>query len=136
MTNPKCDICGRSGTADDPVALFEGAPADPENGPSAAEIPMTAHVYGCEGGRPEDRDDLGPYSPEYLAFMEEQEAIMEGLATELTHCYLCYLEKTGHADMSRKQDLGPLRGIAGTFTAIPEDPTAALRLIPCGHVII
>jgi hypothetical protein len=92
--------------------------------------------------------DHDPYdTPEYLAYCEEEEAIHEGRATRLTHCYLCFLEATGKADMSPKSDQGPLRGVLSEGTAygfdrrasarqgFDGDPYSALRL-SCGHTII
>jgi len=90
-----------------------------------------------------------PYAddPAYLAWCEEQEAIEDGRAVELRHCYLCHLEQTGHADLSPRQDQGPLRGVLTHGTAYgfsraasarqgyDGDPYDVVRLT-CGHGLI
>jgi hypothetical protein len=80
-------------------------------------------------------------------FFEEAEAIHNGTATQLIHCYLCYLEATGKADTTPKADLGPLRGVVKEGTCygfnlqasrrqgFDGDPYASYKL-SCGHVII
>lgn len=89
-------------------------------------------------------DDCGPapcydHNPAYRLHCDEQDAIHEGLATELTNCYLCYLEATGEV---AKDGQGPLRGIARhstmrTHRTHPEaDSYDVLHLIPCGHSLI
>lgn len=60
--------------------------------------------------------------PSYVAWCEEQDAIHEGRAVQLTACYLC-------------PGGSPLRGIIGESTCNPADPTALLHL-SCGHRII
>lgn len=88
-------------------------------------------------------DDTEPYDgvepwhddPAYLAFQAEQEAIHDGLATELVHCYLCWLEATGTADCSPRQDQGPLRGVVGHGCTGGFDPYATVKLT-CGHTLI
>lgn len=86
-------------------------------------------------------------TPEYIAYCEEQEAIHEGRATQLVHCYLCYLDEHGKADMSPKADQGPLRGVVAERTVYgfdraasarqgyDGDPYAAVKLT-CGHTLI
>jgi hypothetical protein len=69
-------------------------------------------------------------------FYAELDAIWEGRATRLVHCYLCFLEETGKPDFSQRGDRGPLRGVARTFTGGGSDPTEVLVLVPCGHEII
>lgn len=62
--------------------------------------------------------------------------LQAGLLTELTRCYLCYLEATGEADMTEHSEKSPLRGIISETTAFQAtDPTAAYKLT-CGHTII
>ena len=71
----------------------------------------------------------------YDEYCEEQEAIWAGRATELVHCYLCFLEDAGTADMSPRADQGPLRGVLKRTCPPSPDPTEVLHL-SCGHAII
>ena len=74
-------------------------------------------------------------TPEYQAFLDEEEAIHTGRAVQLTHCYLCYLEATGKPDFSPKQDQGPLRGIIRRSVSSGSDPYEVQHL-NCGHGLI
>lgn len=128
-----------------------GVGGDPGNWPDMYEV----YVGNIDGGDSvlieadgELTDDHGYIDdPAYLAHREEQEAIEEGRATELVHCYLCFLEETGKADMSPRQDQGPLRGVVTHGTAYGFDRAASARQgydgdpydmvrLTCGHSLI
>lgn len=87
----------------------------------------------CRDGQPCYSHDAG-----YRAFCDEQEAIHEGRATQLVHCYLCEPDVNKRLD----KDAGPLRGVqrhteGRTHPTHPEaDVYDVLHLIPCGHAII
>lgn len=64
---------------------------------------------------------------------EAQEAVDEGRATDLTHCYMC------EPDVNKRfeEKAGPLRGIVRTgLIEEHRDPTVTYTLTPCGHTII
>lgn len=95
-----------------------------------------------------DPEGAAAYDAYCLAETEHQELLAAGLVTDLMHCYLCYLEQTGHCDISPRADQGPLRGIASHSTAYgfsraasarqgyDGDPYDVIHLIPCGHALI
>lgn len=87
----------------------------------------------CEYGGP-----CYEHDESYRLYCDEQTAIHDGLATELTHCYLC------EPDVNKRtaRDAGPLRGIARTETmrthpTHPEADSYAVTIcVPCGHALI
>jgi len=79
----------------------------------------------------QDQDDE-MNDPAYEAYCAEQDAVADGLATELTPCYLCEPDVN---ERVRNPKAGPLRGILRRSDSGGADPTEVLHL-SCGHAII
>lgn len=74
----------------------------------------------------------------YRLYCDETEAINNGTAMELRHCYLC------EPDVNKRleKDAGPLRGVErhSTGRTHPTHPEADVyevaHMVPCGHALI
>lgn len=83
---------------------------------------------------------LADMKQSFEEYEQEQEAIHEGRATELTRCYMCLPFEDRVLDMFRdphEYSLAPLRGIRARNTNYNSpDPTEVLSLMPCGHKVL
>jgi hypothetical protein len=112
-------IIRRNRMASRPLALVEA---------NAGPIEMK------ESKMEQDLESLPGYLRWCEEMAEEHEALLEGRAIAVRHCYECWFKEPGNKG-SATADSGPYRAVICEKTVNVADPTAAY-VLSCGHTVI